>query len=160
MWSAASEPVAIGRLERFVGDHGRIASRHRGALGSARAPRPRAIAGSGPAGLACAADLVRAGCHVKVFEGLHVIGGVLPRPPSVPAERLSPAKGDRLVELGVEFETDKIIGATFTVDRAARRVGSDAVFLAVGAAAPSFLEPRRAGRAGVQRQRAAHARGT
>ena len=135
------EPVAIGRLERFVGDHGRVAPFTADPSASAERLGRVAIAGSGPAGLACAADLVRAGCHVKVFEGLHVIGGVLQY--GIPAFRLPreiiAREVDRLVELGVEFETDKIIGATFTVEQLLGEMGFDAVFLAVGAGAPSFL---------------------
>ena len=131
------EPVAIGRLERYVGDHG-------------RAPLPPpvtptghrvAVVGSGPAGLACAADLARAGVEVTVFEALHVAGGVLRY--GIPAFRLPREIIDReidgLRQLGVRIETDKVVGRTFTVHELLDDRGFDAVFLGVGAGAPSFL---------------------
>ena len=84
------EPVAIGRLERFVGDHAPLPDVHppenAGQLGKV------AIVGSGPAGLACAGDLARKGADVTVYEALHVVGGVLKlRHPVVPP----PADDDR-----------------------------------------------------------------
>ncbi len=132
------EAVGIGRLERFVGDHAR--------------PRPVqlprlekklgrvAVCGSGPAGLAAAADLVRYGCDVTVFEALHVVGGVLRY--GIPSFRLPrdiiDREVQRLVDMGVRFETNKVIGKTFTVPQLMER-GYDAVFLGVGAGAPAFL---------------------
>jgi len=131
------EPVGIGRLERFVGDHGNVAS---------VAPAPSigkrvAVVGSGPAGLACAADLARAGVDVTVLEALHVTGGVLRY--GIPSFRLPRDIIDReiagLLDLGVKIETDKVVGRTFTVDDLLHSRGYDAVFLGVGAGAPSFL---------------------
>lgn len=131
------EPVAIGRLERFVGDHGRVRP-------SATAPprgRRVAVVGSGPSGLACAADLARAGVDVTVLEALHVTGGVLRY--GIPSFRLPRDIIDReiagLVDLGVHIETDKVVGRTFTVEQLLTSRGFDAVFLGVGAGAPSFL---------------------
>ncbi|MDO8362111.1 MAG: NADPH-dependent glutamate synthase [Actinomycetota bacterium] len=131
------EPVAIGRLERFVGDHGHV-------LPHPVMPpigRRAAVVGSGPAGLACAADLARAGVEVTVFEALHVAGGVLRY--GIPSFRLPREIIDRevagLVDLGVQFETDKVVGRTFTVQDLLGTRGFDAVFLGVGAGAPSFL---------------------
>ncbi len=141
------EPVAIGRLERFVGDHGRVAA-------TAIAEEPVtsvtsnplhgsrvAVVGSGPAGLACAADLARAGVSVTVLEALHVAGGVLRY--GIPSFRLPrdiiDREVDRLVELGVEFQTDVVVGRTFTVADLLGARDFDAVFLGVGAGAPSFL---------------------
>ncbi len=132
------EPVGIGRLERFVGDN-------------AEAPRakphagPRvgrvAVVGSGPSGLAAAADLVRDGVDVVVFEALHVVGGVLRY--GIPSFRLPRAIIDREVQylrdLGVEFQTNKVIGKTFTVEQLLGERGFDAVFIGVGAGAPAFL---------------------
>jgi homotetrameric NADPH-dependent glutamate synthase len=133
------EPVAIGRLERFVGDH-------------ARPPVPTpfqfarplgqvAIVGSGPAGLAAAADLVRFGANVTVYEALHVLGGVLQY--GIPAFRLPRDTIDREIQrlktFGVRFETNKVIGKTFTVPQLLGPRGFDAVFVAAGAGAPSFL---------------------
>ncbi len=132
------EPVAIGRLERFVGDHGRIhapAPERNASLGKV------AIVGSGPAGLACAADLARAGVDVTILEALHVAGGVLRY--GIPSFRLPreiiDREVERLLELGVTVETDVVVGRTFTVDELLGRRGFDAVFLGVGAGAPSFL---------------------
>ena len=133
------EPVAIGRLERFVGDN----------AGPAPAPplEPAerlgrvAIVGSGPAGLAAAADLVRYGAEVTVYEALHVVGGVLRY--GIPAFRLPreiiQREVQRLIDLGVRFETNKVVGKTFTVAELLEKRGYDAVFIGAGAGAPSFL---------------------
>jgi homotetrameric NADPH-dependent glutamate synthase len=135
------ESVAIGRLERFVGDHAQPA-----AVEPPRfAPQQRlgrvAICGSGPAGLAAAADLVRYGCEVTVYEALHVVGGVLRY--GIPSFRLPRDIIDRevkrLTDLGVRIETNKVIGKTFTVEQLLQEKGFDAVFLGVGAGAPAFL---------------------
>ncbi len=131
------EPVAIGRLERYVGDHG-----------NAPVPEPAvpngkrvAVVGSGPAGLACASDLVKTGTEVTVFEALHVAGGVLRY--GIPSFRLPREIIDRELEAlqrsGVRVETDQVVGRTFTVEQLMAERGFDAVFLAVGAGAPSFL---------------------
>ncbi|MCX6520606.1 MAG: NADPH-dependent glutamate synthase [Actinobacteria bacterium] len=138
------EPVAIGRLERFVGDHGRVAvtlpAEEPARIGPLHGSRV-AVVGSGPAGLACAADLARAGVSVTVLEALHVAGGVLRY--GIPSFRLPrdiiDREVDRLVELGVEFQTDVVVGRTFTVADLLGSRGFDAVFLGVGAGAPSFL---------------------
>ncbi len=133
------EAVAIGRLERFVGDN-------------ARPPKAKppviehklgkvAIAGSGPAGLAAAADLVRYGADVTVYEALHVLGGVLQY--GIPAFRLPrdiiAREIQRLKDYGVKFETNKVVGKTFTIDQLMNGRGFDAVFVAAGAGAPAFL---------------------
>jgi glutamate synthase (NADPH) small chain len=133
------EPVGIGRLERFVGDHAAlpkvappIFSRKLGRV---------AVCGSGPAGLAAAADLVRFGADVTVFEALHVVGGVLQY--GIPAFRLPREiirrEVQQLKDIGVKFETNKVIGKTFTVPQLMQEKGFDAVFLGVGAGAPAFL---------------------
>ncbi|MFZ4719568.1 MAG: NADPH-dependent glutamate synthase [Ilumatobacteraceae bacterium] len=131
------EPVGIGRLERFVGDHGTAPPETVAPPTGTRV----AVVGSGPAGLACAADLARAGVDVTVMEALHVTGGVLRY--GIPSFRLPRNIIDReiqgLVDLGVHIETDKVIGRTFTVDDLLTTKGFDAVFLGVGAGAPSFL---------------------
>jgi glutamate synthase (NADPH/NADH) small chain len=143
------EPVAIGRLERFVGDNGGALSKtsdkdaREGDF--AGAPRPSvgrvAIVGSGPAGLACAGDLARKGVEVTVFEALHVIGGVLKY--GIPSFRLPREIIDRevaaLTDLGVTFEINKVIGKTFTLADLLGKMGYDAVFVGTGAGAPSFL---------------------
>jgi homotetrameric NADPH-dependent glutamate synthase len=133
------ESVAIGRLERFVGDHAR----------PPKASPPNfakklgnvAIVGSGPAGLAAAADLVRVGADVTVFEALHVVGGVLRY--GIPSFRLPRDIIDRevarLTDLGIKFETNKVVGKTFTLPQLLNGKGFDAVFVGAGAGAPSFL---------------------
>ena len=133
------EPVAIGRLERFVGDN---AKPPRGAPPHhARLLGRVAVVGSGPAGLAAAADLVRYGAEVTVYEALHVLGGVLQY--GIPSFRLPREIIDReiqrLKDIGVRFETNKVVGKTFTVPQLLGKRGFDAVFVAAGAGAPSFL---------------------
>lgn len=133
------EPVAIGRLERFVGDYARPPKAVKPVF---EKPLGRvAIIGSGPAGLAAAADLVRYGCEVTVYEALHVLGGVLQY--GIPSFRLPREiiyrEVQRLRDMGVKFLTNKVIGKTFTIHQLLEREGYDAVFAAAGAGAPSFL---------------------
>lgn len=137
-----SEPVAIGKLERFVGDW---AIEHADEL-----PEPQitpngksvAIVGSGPAGLACASDLAHAGYKVKIFEALHKVGGVLVYGiPEfrLPKDRIVAKEVDAVRRLGVEIEPDVIIGRTMTVDDLLDREGFDAVFVGSGAGLPRFM---------------------
>ena len=136
---AKMEPVAIGRLERFVGDHARPAPvappRFERTLGCV------AIVGSGPGGLAAAADLAKYGAEVTVYEALHVVGGVLRY--GIPSFRLPrdiiEREVQRLADIGVRFETNKVIGKTFTIEKLMGAMGYDAVFIAAGAGAPTFL---------------------
>lgn len=133
------ESVGIGRLERFVGDNARpkpvVPLKFEKKLGKV------AICGSGPAGLSAAADLVKYGADVTIYEALHVVGGVLQY--GIPAFRLPREIIDRevkqLTDLGVKIETNKVIGKTFTVPQLLGEKGYDAVFLGVGAGAPSFM---------------------
>ena len=135
------DAVAIGRLERFVGDNARLRPvvalrfRPQDMLGRV------AICGSGPSGLAAAADLVRYGCEVTVFEALHVAGGVLRY--GIPSFRLPRDIIDRevkrLTDLGVRIETNKVIGKTFTVPQLLSEKSFDAAFVGVGAGSPAFL---------------------
>ncbi len=133
------ESVGIGRLERFVGDNARpkavVPPKFDRKLGKV------AICGSGPAGLSAAADLVKYGADVTIYEALHVVGGVLQY--GIPAFRLPREIIDRevkqLTDLGVKIETNKVIGKTFTVPQLLGEKGYDAVFLGVGAGAPSFM---------------------
>lgn len=135
------ESVAIGKLERFVGDwkieHGRKEEQR---------PTPNghrvAIIGSGPAGLACAGDLAKLGYEVRVFEALHKVGGVLVYGiPEfrLPKERIVAREIDSLRRLGVVFETDTIAGRTLTVDSLLDDEGCDAVFIGSGAGLPRFM---------------------
>ncbi|HWD22562.1 MAG TPA: NADPH-dependent glutamate synthase [Burkholderiales bacterium] len=133
------EPVAIGRLERFVGDHAhaRVATLPHAGKRIGRV----AIVGSGPGGLAAAADLVRYGAEVTVYEALHVVGGVLRY--GIPSFRLPrdiiDREVQRLRDSGVRFEINKVIGKTFTIAQLTGDKGFDAVFIAAGAGAPTFL---------------------
>ncbi len=135
------EPVAIGKLERYVGDwqleHAaepvRIAPRNGHRV---------AVVGSGPAGLACASDLAKLGYEVKIFEALHKVGGVLVYGiPEfrLPKERIVAREIEAVRALGVEFETDVIVGRTVTVDSLLDDEGFEAVFIGSGAGLPRFM---------------------
>ena len=133
------EPVAIGRLERFVADlhneNCNVAQKNVEKNGIRVA-----VVGSGPSGLSCAGDLARLGYSVTVFEALHTPGGVLVY--GIPEFRLPKSIVAREVEsleaLGVEFVTNIIIGKTLTVDELFRD-GYRAVFVGSGAGLPSFM---------------------
>jgi homotetrameric NADPH-dependent glutamate synthase len=133
------DSVGIGRLERFVGDNAKLPkaspARFEKRLGKV------AVVGSGPAGLSCAADLVKYGADVTVYEALHVVGGVLRY--GIPSFRLPRDIIERevqhLLDMGVKIETNKVIGKTFSVPQLLGEMGYDAVFLGVGAGAPTFL---------------------
>ncbi len=134
------EPVAIGRLERFVGDMA-IAE------GWANVPyiEPTrfkvGIVGSGPAGMACAADMAKAGCDVTVFEAFHEPGGVLKY--GIPDFRLPNSVVDveigKLQKLGIKFECNTLVGRLFTVEQMLGEMGFQAVFIGTGAGYPSFM---------------------
>jgi glutamate synthase (NADPH/NADH) small chain len=134
-------PVAIGNLERFVADYERTS----GKLGlPANAPstgKSVAIVGSGPAGLSAAGDLIQKGHRVRVFEALHELGGVLIY--GIPEFRLpkSIVKGevDNLRRMGVEFETNVVVGKSVTIDELMQDESYDAIFVATGAGLPQFL---------------------
>lgn len=136
-----SEPVAIGKLERFVGDWG-IANASEGKPEIVPSGKKVAVIGSGPAGLACASDLAKAGHKVKIFEALHKAGGVLVYGiPEfrLPKEKIVAKELDAVRNLGVEIETDVIIGRTITVDELLDCEGYDAVFIGTGAGLPRFM---------------------
>lgn len=134
------ESVAIGKLERFVGDW-RLNNPQEVTLPQSNGKRV-AIVGSGPAGLACASDLAKLGYQVTVFEALHEVGGVLVY--GIPEFRL-PKKGivakevESVKRLGVKFETDVIVGRTVTIDSLMDEEGFDAVFVGSGAGLPRFM---------------------
>ncbi len=134
------KPIAIGRLERFVADW----AREHGVVdkevdANVRKDKKVAIVGSGPAGLACAADLANLGYDVTIFEALHKAGGVLVY--GIPEFRLPKSIVDfevsQIESLGVKLYKDYVIGYIKTVDELVNEY--DAVFLANGAGAPSFL---------------------
>lgn len=136
------EPVAIGKLERFVGDW---AIEHAGELPVVKAEsngKKVAVVGSGPSGLACASDLARMGYEVKIFEALHKVGGVLVYGiPEfrLPKERIVAREVEAVRRLGVEIETDVVVGRTLTIDDLLDREGYDAVFVGSGAGLPRFM---------------------
>jgi glutamate synthase (NADPH) small chain len=135
-----NEPVAIGRLERFVADYEREKAGLKKPELKAKTGRKVAIIGSGPAGLSCAADLIQMGHDVTVFEALHDLGGVLIY--GIPEFRLPKeivkVEINSLKEIGVEFQTNAVIGFTDTLDELLQN-GYDAAFIAVGAGLPYFL---------------------
>lgn len=135
------EPVSIGKLERFVGDWDLDnAAQERADIVSNG--HKIAVIGSGPAGLACAADLAKMGYKVTVFEALHKLGGVLQY--GIPEFRLPKDKVvareiEKVKRLGVEFETDTIVGRTVTIDSLMRDESYEAVFIGSGAGLPKFM---------------------
>ena len=135
-----SDPVAIGRLERFASDY-EIAH---GCCEQEKAPatgKKVAIIGGGPAGLTCAADLAKLGHAVTIFEALHVAGWVLMY--GIPEFRLP--KGvvqteiDNLKRLGVEVKTNMVVGKATSVDELMEQDGYDAAFIGTGAGLPYFM---------------------
>ncbi len=135
------EAVAIGKLERFVGDW----SLENGAKSAEMAPangHKVAVIGSGPSGLACASDLAKWGYDVTVFEALHKLGGVLVYGiPEfrLPKEKIVAREIESLKALGVKFETDVVVGRTITIDTLMGEEGFDAVFIGSGAGLPRFM---------------------
>ena len=139
------EPVAIGKLERFVADYSRSHPeeiRPEAVQERKQSAAKVAVIGSGPAGLACAADLAKWGYDVTVFEALHKAGGVLEY--GIPEFRLPKEKVLRgeiedVLKLGVKIETDVVVGRTVTVDSLLDQQGFAAVFIGTGAGLPKFM---------------------
>ena len=134
------EPVAIGRVERFVADW----AAQQGIANVATAPKnghKTAVIGSGPAGLTCAGELARMGYDVTVFEAFHTAGGVLTY--GIPEFRLPKAivakEVARLEHFGVKIMTDTVVGRTITVDELMDEMGFEAVFIGSGAGLPMFM---------------------
>lgn len=133
------EPVGIGRLERFVADW-----HNENQTAAPDVPQSNghrvAIVGSGPSGLACAGDLAKKGYKVTIFEALHTAGGVLVY--GIPEFRLPKSivakEVDTLKALGVDIETNVVIGKTLTVDELFD-MGYEAVFIGSGAGLPNFM---------------------
>jgi glutamate synthase (NADPH/NADH) small chain len=135
------ESLGIGYLERFVADY---EQQHMDRSQIRKAPptgKKVAIVGSGPSGLTAAGDLVQKGHQVHVFEALHEVGGVLVY--GIPEFRLPKKIIRQQVEymraMGVEFETDVVVGRTVTIDELMDEEGYDAVFVATGAGLPQFM---------------------
>ena len=135
------EPVDIGRLERFVADW------HAANFGDEEIKPAQsnghkvAVIGAGPAGLACAGDLINKGYDVTVFESLHKTGGVLVY--GIPQFRLPKeivaAEVAKLEAKGVKFVTDAIVGRAMTVDELMKEEGFESVFIGTGAGLPAFM---------------------
>lgn len=135
------DAVAVGKLERFVADWAR-----ENGVEPSKAPVQRsekvAVIGTGPASLTCAGDLAKMGYQVKMFEALHQPGGVLVY--GIPEFRLPKDKVvayevENVKKLGVEIETDVIVGKSLTIDELMDEEGFDAVFIGSGAGLPKFM---------------------
>lgn len=135
------EPVAIGKLERFVGDW----SRENNVNLSETEPKKDkkvAVIGSGPAGLTCAGDLAKKGYDVTIFEALHETGGVLVYGiPEfrLPKETVVKSEIENIKKLGVKIETNVIVGRTANIDKLMEEEGFEAVFIGSGAGLPKFM---------------------
>ncbi len=134
------KPLGIGYLERFVADYEQRVGIQ---FPPKAAPTGKkvAVVGSGPSGLTVAGDLIQKGHKVRVFEALHEVGGVLvygiPEfrlPKQIVREQL-----DAMREMGVEFETDVVVGRTVTIDELMNEEGYDAVYIGTGAGLPQFM---------------------
>jgi glutamate synthase (NADPH) small chain len=135
------DPVAIGKLERFVGDWSRDNNIRPEAV-THKNGRKVAIIGSGPAGLACATDLAKMGYEVRIFEALHKPGGVLEYGiPEfrLPKEAVVKQEIENVKRLGVTIETNVVIGKTLTIDQLLDEEGYQAVFIGSGAGLPKFM---------------------
>ncbi len=134
------EAVAIGRLERFVADY-----HNQNSTSEPQKPIKNghrvAVIGSGPSGLSCASDLAKRGYEVTIFEALHTAGGVLVY--GIPEFRLPKAIVRKEIEglkaLGVDIQTNVVIGKTITVDELIDEYGYEAIFIGSGAGLPKFM---------------------
>jgi len=135
------EPVAIGRLERFVADY----EREQGAISlpkvAKKSRKKIAVVGSGPAGITVSYELLQAGHQVTIFEALHQLGGVLIY--GIPEFRLPKAivaaEIDTIKQLGADIKLNMLIGKTRTLDELMDEDGYDAIFIGTGAGTPMFL---------------------
>ena len=138
---AKVEPVAIGRLERFVADWERASGHVSLPTIAPSTGKKIAVIGAGPAGLTCAGDLAKLGHSVTIFEALHKAGGVLVY--GIPEFRLPKqivdAEVQYLERLGVTIQCDFVVGMTRTIDELMAEDGFDAVFIGTGAGLPYFL---------------------
>ena len=135
------EPVSIGKLERFVGDW-QLENGSKEVAEIEPNGKKVAVVGSGPAGLACAADLAKLGYEVTVFEALHRLGGVLSYGiPEfrLPKDRIVAREIEKVSRLGVKFEKNIIVGRTVTIDSLIDEEGFAAVFVGSGAGLPKFM---------------------
>lgn len=136
-----SEPISIGKLERFVADWARE-NGIRPKPASEKKGKKVAVIGSGPAGLTCAGDLARLGYDVTIFEALHKAGGVLVY--GIPEFRLPKdtvvkEEIENVKALGVTIETNVVVGKSVTIDELLEEEGFSAVFIGSGAGLPKFM---------------------
>ncbi len=134
------KPLGVGYLERFVADYEQRMGFH--AMPKvAPTGKKVAVVGSGPSGLTVAGDLIQKGHKVRVFEALHELGGVLVY--GIPEFRLPKQiireQVDYMRKMGVEFETDVVVGRTVTIDELMGEEGYDAVYIGTGAGLPQFM---------------------
>ncbi|HHU76996.1 MAG TPA: NADPH-dependent glutamate synthase [Firmicutes bacterium] len=135
------QPVAIGRLERFLADW-ELAKGVETPGKPAKTGKRVAIVGSGPAGLTAAGDLAKMGHEVVLFEAFHSTGGVLRYGiPEfrLPKEKILQREIDYIASLGVDIKTNIVVGRTITVDELFDEEGFQAVFIGTGAGLPQFL---------------------
>src|ERR1700722_581383 len=134
------KPLGIGYLERFVADYEQRMGTH---LIPNVAPTGKrvAVVGSGPSGLTVAGDLIQKGHKVRVFEALHELGGglVYGIPEFLLPKQIIREQLDYMREMGVEFETNVIVGRTITIDELMHEEGFDAVYIGTGAGLPQFM---------------------
>ena len=134
------EPVAIGRLERFVADWHNAHATEKPVKPQSNGKKV-AVIGSGPSGLTCAGDLAKKGYEVTVFEAFHLAGGVLVY--GIPEFRLPKSivqkEIDTLKDLGVKIETNMVIGKVLSIDELIKEYGFSAVFVGSGAGLPKFM---------------------
>lgn len=133
------EPIAIGKLEKFTGDYA-LSQKWNKSKPIKSLSKKVAVAGSGPASIACAGELAKNGIEVTLFEALHKIGGVLVY--GIPEFRLPTSIIEEefkvLKDMGVKIKTDQVIGKTFLIEDLLKEY--DGVFLGVGAGFPIFLD--------------------
>ena len=134
------EPVAIGRLERFVADYHNANCKEKAVKPASNGIKV-AVIGSGPSGLTCAGDLAKKGYEVTVFEAFHLAGGVLVY--GIPEFRLPKSivqkEIDTLKDLGVKVETNMVIGKVLSIDELIKEYDFKAVFVGSGAGLPKFM---------------------
>lgn len=145
-----TEPVGIGRLERFAADYHRRHGEDKLEKLASNGHKV-AVVGSGPSGLTCAADLAKLGYEVSVFEAFHTPGGVLVY--GIPEFRLPKdivgGEVDKLKKLGVNIMTDMVIGKVLSIDDLIDEMHFEAVFIGTGAGLPKFMNIPGEGLAGV-----------
>lgn len=134
-------PIAIGGLERFCGDYGQAEQEAVAPEREEKSGFRVAVVGSGPAGLTCAADLLRFGHEVTIFEAFHSPGGVLTYgiPEFRLPNRIVRSEVENLREMGAELKLNVLVGRTVTVDELLAEENFDAVFIGAGAGTPRFL---------------------